>query len=268
MTNCKIAFIGGGNMAQAILGGILSAKLTQPDNIIVSDISQSTLDAVKDKFSVATSTDNNEAVRSAEVVFLCIKPQFAESVLRDLNKSDTRGKLFISIIAGKDIAFFEKLLGKAAIIRTMPNTPALVGEGMTAMCSNKHVTVEEKELARALLSSFGKVEEVEERLINAVTGASGSSPAYVFMFIEAVADAAVEAGLPREQAYTFAAQAVLGSAKMVLETGKHPAELKDMVCSPGGTTIEAVRVLEEKGFRGSIIAAVKACVEKAEILSK
>ena len=147
------------------------------------------------------------------------------------------------------------------IVRTMPNTPALVGEGMTAACVNPYVTEEEKDYAQKILESFGKVEIVPEHLIDAVVAVSGSSPAYVFMFIEAMADAAVAEGMPRAQAYQFAAQAVYGSAKMVMETGKHPGELKDMVCSPAGTTIEAVRVLEERGFRSAVIEAMKACAD-------
>ena len=143
----------------------------------------------------------------------------------------------------------------------MPNTPALVGEGMTAMCPNEHMEKEETEYVKRLLESFGRVEVVPERLMDVVVSVSGSSPAYVFMMIEAMADAAVSGGMPRAQAYQFAAQAVYGSAKMVLETGKHPGELKDMVCSPAGTTIEAVRTLEEMGFRSSIIEAMKVCEE-------
>ena len=147
------------------------------------------------------------------------------------------------------------------IVRTMPNTPALVGEGMTAACVNEYVTEEEKAYALKILGSFGKAEVVAEGLIDAVVAVSGSAPAYVFMFIEAMADAAVAEGMPRPQAYQFAAQAVYGSAKMVLETGKHPGELKDMVCSPAGTTIEAVAVLEERGLRSSVIEAMRVCAE-------
>lgn len=150
------------------------------------------------------------------------------------------------------------------IVRTMPNTPALVGEGITGVCHNDLVTKEELEYVCHILNGFGKAEVVPERLMDVVVSVSGSSPAYVFMFIEAMADAAVADGMPRPQAYKFAAQAVLGSAKMVLETGKHPGELKDMVCSPGGTTIEAVRVLEQKGFRSAVFEAMKVCAEKSK----
>ena len=146
----------------------------------------------------------------------------------------------------------------------MPNTPALVGEGVTGVCKNPLITEEEFSYVMSLLGSFGMAEAISENLMDVCVAVSGSSPAYVFMLIEAMADAAVADGMPRDKAYKFAAQAVLGSAKMVLETGKHPGELKDMVCSPGGTTIEAVRVLEDKGFRSSIIEAMKACTAKAK----
>ena len=152
------------------------------------------------------------------------------------------------------------------LVRTMPNTPAFVGEAMAALCPNKMVTEEDLAAVKTIFESFGKASVVPENMIDVVTGVSGSSPAYVFMFIEALADAAVLEGMPRAQAYEFAAQAVLGSAKLVLESGKHPGELKDMVCSPGGTTIEAVRVLEDSGFRGAVIEATKACIDKARAL--
>ena len=171
----------------------------------------------------------------------------------------------MTIAPGKTLEWMEKQFGRPLkIIRTMPNTPALVGEGITAVCCNGNVTEEDWNKAAAMIQSFGKCEVVPEHLMDVVTSVSGSSPAYVFMFIEAMADAAVADGMPRNQAYKFAAQAVLGSAKMVLETGTHPGELKDMVCSPGGTTIEAVRVLEEKGMRSAVFEAMKACTKKAK----
>ena len=174
-------------------------------------------------------------------------------------------QIIVTIAPGQTIERLEHLFGKTLkLVRTMPNTPALVGEGITAVCKNKEVTEDELRYICKILEGFGKVEVVDEHLMDVVVSVSGSSPAYVFMFIEAMADAAVADGMPRKQAYEFAAQAVLGSAKMVLETGKHPGELKDMVCSPGGTTIEAVRVLEEKGLRSTIFEAMKACTKKAK----
>jgi len=173
-------------------------------------------------------------------------------------------KASFAIAPGKTFAWIEEVLGKPAkIVRAMPNTPALVKEGMMGICGNEQVSKDELSMVSNLCAGFSKVEVVTEPMLDVVTAVSGSSPAYVFMFIEAMADAAVEGGMPRKQAYTFAAQAVLGSAKMVLETGMHPGELKDMVCSPAGTTIQAVRVLEEKGMRAAVMDAMKACLDKS-----
>ncbi len=174
-------------------------------------------------------------------------------------------QIIVTIAPGKTLAWLSETFGRSLkVIRCMPNTPALVGEGITGVCSNDLVTAKELEQVCGILRGFGKVEVLPEKLMDVVVAVSGSSPAYVFMFIEAMADAAVADGMPRAQAYQFAAQAVYGSAKMVLETGKHPGELKDMVCSPGGTTIEAVRVLEQKGFRSAVIEAMKACTNKSK----
>ncbi|MDU2734411.1 MAG: pyrroline-5-carboxylate reductase, partial [Mixta calida] len=173
------------------------------------------------------------------------------------------------IAAGVTLDALAGVLGHdRKIVRVMPNTPALVNEGMTSVTPNALVTPEETDEVLAIFNSFGKAETVPEYLIHAVVGVSGSAPAYVFMFIEAMADAAVLGGMPRAQAYQFAAQAVKGAAQMVLETGKHPGELKDMVCSPGGTTIEAVKALEEKGFRSAVIAAMEKCMDRSQALSK
>lgn len=193
-------------------------------------------------------TEDNRKAAAAEVLILSVKPQFYADAIAEIRDCIRDDQLVITIAPGKTLSWLEEQFGKRVkIVRTMPNTPALVGEGMTAACVNQYVTEEEKAYALKILDSFGKVELVPEHLIDAVVAVSGSSPAYVFMFIEAMADAAVAEGMPRTQAYEFAAQAVYGSAKMVLETGKHPGELKDMVCSPAGTTIEAVRILEKKG---------------------
>lgn len=261
----KIGFIGCGNMAQAIISGIISSGKVSPDNIIASDINNETLSLASEKLAISVTSDNSFLIQSCDIVFLAVKPQFLDKALEEIGS--VKDKLIISIVAGRSLSHLASFFPEqTAIIRTMPNTPALVGEGMTSVTPNEFVSPEQLKIALELLSSFSKTEVVSECLIDAVVGVSGSSPAYVFMLIEAMADAAVEAGLPRSQAYSFAAQAVYGSAKMVLETGKHPAELKDMVCSPGGTTIEAIRVLEEKGFRAAVIDAIKACVEKSKNL--
>lgn len=254
----KLGFIGGGNMASAIIGGVIKEGIVKPEDIIVSDIR----DQVSSRFGVRYTDDNKRAAKESAILFLSVKPQIYPSVIAEIRDEPLDDRLIITIAPGKTLAWLKEQFGRELhIIRTMPNTPAMVGEGMTAVCPNSLVTEEELKKAEQLIGSFGRMEIVPEHLMNAVTSVSGSSPAYVFMMIEAMADAAVADGMPRKQAYTFAAQAVMGSAKMVLETGKHPGELKDMVCSPAGTTIEAVRVLEKSGFRSAIIEAMKACTE-------
>ena len=257
----KLGFIGTGNMAGAIMGGIIKNQIFRPEEIIGADISEAGREKTKEAYGIEVTGDNRKAADS-EVLILSVKPQYYADAIAEIKDCVRDDQLIITIAPGKTLAWLEEQFGKPVkIVRTMPNTPALVGEGMTAACVNQYETEEEKAYALKILSSFGKVELVPEHLIDAVVAVSGSAPAYVFMFIEAMADAAVAEGMPRAQAYEFAAQAVYGSAKMVLETGKHPGELKDMVCSPAGTTIEAVRVLEEKGLRSAVIEAMRACAD-------
>ncbi len=259
----KLGFIGSGNMAQAMIGGIVKNNIVAASDIIASDLSNETL-AKLSKKGVHTTISNLEVVRESEIIVLAVKPQYYEAVITEIKEEVKETQIVISIAPGKKISWLEEKFGKKVkIVRTMPNTPALVGEGITGVCCNCEVTADELERSCSILRGFGIAEVLPESLMDVVVSVSGSSPAYVFMFIEAMADAAVADGMPRDKAYRFAAQAVLGSAKMVLETGKHPGELKDMVCSPGGTTIEAVRVLEEKGMRSSVIEAMKACAKKA-----
>ena len=261
----KIGFIGCGNMGSAMISGMLKKGLYKKDEIIVSNLTEEGSKRSKEKLGVVTTLDNREVVKSTKLFFLAVKPQFLEGVLDEIRDSVKAGQIFISIAPGKTLQWLGERLGEnTKVIRTMPNTPAMVGEGMTALCVNELVTEEEIALAVKLCDTFGKTEVIPEHLMDAVVGVSGSSPAYVFMFLEAMADAAVADGMPRAQAYKFAAQSVLGSAKLMLETGKHPGELKDMVCSPAGTTIQAVRVLEEKGLRSAVIEAQTACVKKAK----
>ena len=258
----KIGFIGCGNMAKAIIAGLIGNNMFEPDEIIASDKNASALEEAEAKLGVHTTSNNSELVLESETLVLAVKPQVIASVIDEISDTVSEQKLIISIVAGQSIARIKELFGgDVKVVRTMPNTPALVGEGMTAMCYGNNVTHVEAQYAAQILGSFGKVETVPESIMDAVVAVSGSSPAYVAMMIEAMADAAVLKGMPRNQAYTFAAQAVLGTAKLIMETGKHPAEIKDMVCSPAGTTIEAVKVLEERGFRSSIIEAMEACAE-------
>ena len=262
----KIGFIGAGNMGSAIIGGILSNSIAAPSELIVSDKNETALASLKEKYGICTVSDNKECTLKADILFLCVKPNILYSVIDEIKNSVNEKTIFVSIAAGQSIEKMSAAFGKEDIklIRVMPNTPALVGEGMAAVVPNCNVTEEETQTVLDIFSSFGKAEIVSENLMDTVTAVSGSSPAYVFMFIEAMADAAVAGGMTRDKAYTFAAQAVLGSAKMVLETNMHPGALKDMVCSPGGTTIEAVKVLEEEGLRNAVIKAMKACEEKSK----
>lgn len=258
----KLGFIGTGNMASAIMGGIINNQIIPADEIIGADVFAPGRERVKEQFGIHVTDSNKEVVEKAEVIVLSVKPQFYESVIKEIRDDIKEQQIVITIAPGKTLAWLAEQFGKdVKIVRTMPNTPALVGAGMTGACPNEHMTKDELDYVLTLLGSFGRVEVVSEHLMDVVVSVSGSSPAYVFMFIEAMADAAVSGGMPRAQAYQFAAQAVLGSAKMVLDTGKHPGELKDMVCSPAGTTIEAVRVLEERGFRSAVIEAMKVCEE-------
>lgn len=261
----KIGFIGLGNMASAMIGGIIGKGLYQRDELIGSAKTAETAKRVAEQFGIETCTDNQRVAACADVLVLAVKPVFLPEVIAQIKDSVGDKTLVVSIAAGKTITWLEEQFGKAVrLVRCMPNTPALVGEACTCVCLKDGTSDADRELVLRMMESFGTASVLPERLINAFTGVAGSSPAYVFLFLEALADAAVCAGIPRAQAYTFAAQSVLGSAKLMLETGMHPGQLKDMVCSPGGTTIAAVKVLEEKGLRAAVMDAVEACVEKAE----
>ena len=258
----KLGFIGTGNMAGAIMGGIIKEGIISPDEIIGADVFEAGREKVKSMYGIQVTADNIEVAEKADTLFLSVKPQFYASVISEIKDSVRENQLIITIAPGKTLAWLEEQFGKKLkIVRTMPNTPAMVKEGMMGMCPNEHVTEEEVTLVREICDGFSATEVIPENLMDVVTAVSGSSPAYVFMFIEAMADAAVAGGMPRAQAYKFAAQAVMGSAKMVLETGRHPGDLKDMVCSPAGTTIQAVRVLEEKGMRSAVIEAMMKCLD-------
>lgn len=259
----KIGFVGCGNMATAIINGILKNDIFEADEIIASVATDASLTKKSNELGIIMTKDNKQVVESSEIVVLAVKPQYYEEVITSVKKYIRPEHIVISIAPGKTLEWMEDKFGEPVkLIRTMPNTPALVGQGMTGVCRNSYVTDEEYEKVFEILESFGVAEDITEQLMDVVVSVSGSSPAYIYMIIEAMADGAVADGMPREKAYKFAAQAVLGSAKMVLETGIHPGELKDQVCSPGGTTIEAVSILEEKGLRSAIIEAMRACVRK------
>jgi len=260
----KLGFIGAGNMAKAMMGGIIRNEIIPCEDIIASDAYAPSLAAARESLNIETTKSNLKVIEEAEVVVLAVKPQYYAAVINEVKEYIRENQIIVTIAPGQTLERLNSLFGRdVKIVRTMPNTPALVCEGITGVCHNDLVTKEELDYVCNILSGFGEVEVVGENLMDVVVSVSGSSPAYVYMFIEALADGAVLDGMPRDKAYKFAAQAVMGSAKMVLDTGKHPGELKDMVCSPGGTTIEAVRVLEEKGFRSAIIECMKSCVNKA-----
>lgn len=264
-----IGFIGCGNMGQAMIGGIVKARIVSSSNIMVADLNEKSLSETAEKHGVGVTTDNNEVAKNCDILVLSVKPNLYPIVIKGIKDQIKKDVIVVTIAAGKSIESTEEAFGrKLKVVRVMPNTPALVGEGMSALCPNEAVTKEEIEEIVNIFDSFGKSEIVSEKLMDVVTSVSGSSPAYVYMFIEAMADAAVLDGMPRSQAYKFAAQAVLGSAKMVLETGMHPGALKDMVCSPGGTTIEAVATLEEKGLRNAVISSMRICTKKSKEMSK
>lgn len=267
--NKTIGFIGAGNMAKAMIGGIIKSKLIPSNNIFVSNPSEAKLINLKNTYKVNITNDNIEVAKSSDILFLSVKPDKYPEVIEEIKYDIKEDIIIVIIAAGIDILTTQKEFGKnIKVLRAMPNTPALVGEGMTALMPSKEITDKEFKELKLIFESFGKAEVIDENLIHAFTSISGSSPAYVFMFIEALADGGVLQGMPRDKAYKFAAQTVLGSAKMVLETGIHPGELKDMVCSPAGTTIEAVEALEETNFRHSVMSAVRKCSEKSQRMAK
>ena len=261
-----IGFIGSGNMAQAMFGGMIKAGYPA-ENIIVTGIDQKQLEEKKAQYGVQISGDNREAAKG-DVVVLAVKPHQIQSVITQIKEVVTDETIVVSVAAGITLAqMFEWFGRELKLVRTMPNTPALVGEGMTAIVPGPLLTPHDVERVVAIFNSFGKSQIVPESAIHGIIAVAGSSPAYVYMFIEALADGAVLKGIPRSQAYELASQAVLGAAKMVLETGQHPGALKDAVCSPGGTTIQAVAQLEKSGFRQSVLAAMEACADKSRQMS-
>ena len=263
----KIGFIGCGNMGSAMIGGILKNGVFEKNEIIVSNLTEEGSRKSREKLGVVTTLDNCEVVKNANIVILAVKPQFYEEVIGEVKGYLTPEHMIVGIAPGKTLAWLEEKAGlPLKVVRFMPNTPAQVGAGMTAVCTNDRVSEDELAEILKITDSFGCTEVVPERLMDAAGAVGGCSPAYVFMFIEAMADAAVSQGMPRKQAYKFASQTVLGSAKMVLETGRHPGDLKDMVCSPAGTTIEGVRTLEKSGFRSAVFEALTAAAEKGKKL--
>ena len=263
MSVSKIGFYGTGNMGQAMMKGLVKAGIYQPAEIVIYDTYEPIREKLAQDFGVTAVKTPEELVAECQVIIFAVKPNVLPSVLQELKDQLTTEQSLVSVAAGISIAKIQELLSPAhKIFRVMPNTPALVGEGMSAIAHNQQVSESEIATVLAVFNSFGKAELVPEKLIDAVVGVSGSSPAYVYLFIEALADGGVMEGLSRELAYEFAAQTVLGAAKMVLETKEHPGALKDMVTSPGWTTIAAVKELEDRGFRSAVINAVQVAAQK------
>ncbi|HSA62984.1 MAG TPA: pyrroline-5-carboxylate reductase [Nitrospiraceae bacterium] len=264
----KIAFVGGGQMAEALIAGMLSAKLCGPDRIWATDPAAGRLEHLKKKYGIQVGGTNREAVVWGDVVVLAVKPQVLDAVLKEIG-SEAAKSLIVSVVAGAPIRRIVDACGQQArVIRTMPNTPAMVHEGMTALAVGSGVQENDVACVRQIFESVGRVVPVEERLMDAVTGLSGSGPAYVFLVIEALTDGGVKMGLPRDTAGLLAAQTVLGAARMVLETGQHPARLKDQVASPGGTTIAGLHRLEQGGLRATLIDAIEAATKRSQELGR
>jgi pyrroline-5-carboxylate reductase len=263
-----LAFIGGGQMAEAIIRGLVTGQVCRPDALYATDPVPARCDRLKSQFGVRVGSDNRKAVAWAEVVILAVKPQSFPEVLKEIG-TDLSHKMVISIAAGVTIrAINEQAPVAKRVVRAMPNTPAVVREGMTALAFSGECSAKDQQMARTIFEAVGRVIPVEERLMDAVTGLSGSGPAYVFQAIEALADGGVKMGLPRQTAELLAAQTMLGAAKMVLELGEHPAKLKDRVASPGGTTIAGLHQLEQGGFRATLMGAVEAATKRSQELGR
>lgn len=261
----KVGFVGCGNMGSSMVGGLIKSGFLKADNIVVSTKTKESAKKLEEQFGVITTLDSKIVAKEAEVIILAVKPFLYKQIINEIKSELTEDKLIITIAAGITINNMEEWISSdAKVIRTMPNTPALVGEAMSAVCPNNNITKDELDYCFKIFESFGECVQLDEKDFHGFTALCGSSPAYVFMFIEAMADAAVKLGIPRAKAYKMASQSVLGSSKMVIETGKHPGELKDMVCSPAGTTIDAVVELEKLGFRNSVIQSIDKCAEKSK----
>jgi pyrroline-5-carboxylate reductase len=265
----KVGFLGAGKMATALAKGFICAGLANAKEIVASDPAKNACAAFSKETSAKTTDSNVEVARFAEVLILAVKPDQVAGVLDDVRDEFTAKHLLISIAAGVPIAKLESGLGGTPrVVRVMPNTPALIGASASAFALGKSARADDGPLAQKLFSSVGMAFQVKESLLDAVTGLSGSGPAYVYLFIEGLSDGGVAAGLPRDVATQLAAQTVLGSARMVLETGMHPGALKDMVTSPGGTTIEGLHELEKGKLRGTVISAVRAATDKSKKLGQ
>ncbi|MGD0274720.1 MAG: pyrroline-5-carboxylate reductase [Syntrophales bacterium] len=264
----KLGFIGGGNMGGVLVGGLISGELANATDIIVSDVAEEKRNHLHKTWGVHTTANNPEAVRNRDIVVLAVKPQNMDAVLEEISGDVHLSTLIISIAAGIPTHRIERSFPQAMrVIRTMPNTPALITEGMSALARGSHAKIDDLQIARELFDAVGLTVEVDESLMDAVTGVSGSGPAYGFLFVEAIMEAAVQLGLDKQTALKLAAQTLLGAAKLCLKEEKTPAELRAMVTSPGGTTLEALKVLEKLKFKDTVIEAVKAATRRSRELA-
>jgi pyrroline-5-carboxylate reductase len=264
----RLAIIGAGAMGQALARGLIAADVYSPREVVAADIDKERLAVFAEETGVETA-GNVEAASRSGVIMIAVKPAAVTGVLEEISSYVGPEQMIISIAAGVTIQQIESTLrSEVPVIRAMPNTPCMVGAGAVAISRGQDAGDSHVERAEAIFGAVGKVIEVSERLMDAVTGLSGSGPAYVYIFIEALADAGVHAGLPRDQAAMLAAQTVFGAAKMVIETGKHPAELRDAVTSPGGTTIAGLAAMERAAFRAAVLDAVEAAVERSRDISQ
>jgi pyrroline-5-carboxylate reductase len=264
MSNLRVGFLGAGNMARALVKALLQAQMVTPDQVLASDISDERLETIAERFGIKTTLDNAEVVRFSDILFLSVKPQVVDKVLPTIAEHLRPETLLVSIVAGVRLrALAARLPAGAKLIRTMPNTPAMVLAGATALSPGEHVSEEEVRVVKDFFKTLGRAVVLDESLLDAVTGLSGSGPAYVMLMIEALADGGVKVGLHRETALLLAAQTVYGSAKLLLDTGEHPGRLKDMVTSPGGTAIAGLHTLESGGLRRTLMDAVENATRRA-----
>lgn len=265
--NKRIAFIGSGNMGEALIKGITGASVFKNKNIIVTDIRKERLEHIKGLYKVNTTTDNRYAVKKSDIILLAVKPQIISKVVKEIGDLIDRGKLIITIAAGITISSIQdNLKKKGKIIRVMPNTPAIVQEGVSAIACGDDILKKDIEITKRIFNAVGRTVIVDESMMDAVTGLSGSGPAYIFLIIESLTDAGVKMGLPRDISRLLSIQTILGAAKLAMESGEHPGKLKDMVTSPGGTTIAGLHALEKGGLRSALMSAVEAATKRSEEL--
>ena len=264
MKTRRLGFLGAGNMAAALVGGLVHGEILPPERILASDVKGERLEQLAGEFGIRTTMDNHQLLRESDVVVLAVKPQVIDRVLREIGGEVRGDQLVVSVAAGVPIEALEARLPQGSrVVRAMPNTPATVQAGATAVSGGAHASVDDLRVARELFEAVGRVVVLDEALLDAVTGLSGSGPAYVMLIIEALADGGVKVGLHRDTALLLAAQTVFGSAKLLLDTGEHPGRLKDMVTSPGGTAIAGLHTLESGALRKTLIDAVEVASKRS-----